>query len=132
MTTTTEAPVRTKGRLLSTSLFIVSAAVLAQASFAGMFISGTAGWAREFHLWTGSVLPYFALVPAFSAWARARSGQVSGRIAALITTLTAAIWVQDVLGHMPFPVSTAVHVPLGVALFAGSLLLGVVARRAGA
>jgi len=31
------------------------------------------------------------------------------------------IWVQEALGHMPWPVTTVIHVPLGVLLFALAL-----------
>ncbi|HEX7100855.1 MAG TPA: hypothetical protein VF377_16660 [Acidimicrobiia bacterium] len=126
-----QTKVRSRGRVLSTTLFIVAAGVLTQAAFAGLFISGT-GVARQFHLWTGVMLPYFALVPTFSAWTNRRRGQVTGRVAAWTTLLMFALWVQEALGHMPFAVTTAIHVPLGVSLFAGSLLLAIAARRSGA
>lgn len=38
--------------------------------------------------------------------------------------------VQEVLGHLPAAVSTAVHVPLGVTLFGWSILLTVAPVRA--
>ena len=44
------------------------------------------------------------------------------------TALVVGLWVQEALGHMPFPVATVIHVPLGV-LFALPLVLVVVARR---
>ena len=128
---TSVSTVRSGSRVLSTSLFIVAVGVLAQAAFAGLFLSGTGG-ARQFHLWTGVVLPYFGLVPTVSAWAASRRGRVTRTVATWTTLLTVALWVQEALGHMPFAVSTAIHVPLGVSLFGCALILGVAARRLGA
>jgi hypothetical protein len=39
--------------------------------------------------------------------------------------------VQSMLGHMPFAVSTAIHVPLGVGLFAATVILAIASSRAG-
>ncbi|MGH8952027.1 MAG: hypothetical protein ACRDX9_11435, partial [Acidimicrobiia bacterium] len=44
--------------------------------------------------------------------------------------LPVALWVQEALGHMPFAVSTAVHVPLGVAIFGSSVVLALAAGQA--
>lgn len=43
--------------------------------------------------------------------------------------LPVVLWLQEALGHMPFPVSTAIHVPSGVGLFGGSIVLALVAGR---
>ena len=117
-------------RVLSTSLFLVAGGVLLQALLAGLFITGNAG-ARLTHIIVGAVLPYLAFVPVFVAWRRVREGMVTGRLAAGATLLLVALWVQEALGHMPFRVSTIIHVPLGVLLFSLSLHLGLEARRTG-
>lgn len=120
-----------RGRLLSTSLFLAAAGVLAQALTAGLFLSGT-GDARLTHVIVAAILPYVAIVPAVSAWRRSRGKVVTRGFAVAATVLMVGLWVQEALGHMPFPVSTAIHVPLGVLLFALPLHLAVSARRIGA
>lgn len=119
-----------RSRLLSTSLLVVTCLIGAQAAFAGLFLSGT-GAGRALHLWTGSALPYVGLVPAVAVWGRAEAGIVSRRFAGAVTALVAALWIQDALGHMPFAVTTAIHIPLGVALFGATLMTALEARRRG-
>jgi cytochrome bd-type quinol oxidase subunit 1 len=120
----------TRGWLLSTSLFLIAAGVLLQAMLAGLFISGTAG-ARLTHVIVGSVLPYLGIVPAVAAWRRARQEAVTRGFATSATLLLIALWVQEALGHMPFPITTVIHVPLGVLLFGLSLHLAIRARTSG-
>ena len=114
-------------RVLTGSLYVVVAAVLTQAILAGLFISATAE-ARLAHLIVGSSLPWFAIIPAVSAFRRRRN--LDQRVVTGAILLPVALWVQEALGHMPFAVSTAVHVPLGVAIFAGSVVLALAAGRA--
>lgn len=122
---------RVSGRLLSTSLYLIALGVLAQALTAGFFISGSAD-TRMLHVTVAAVLPYLAIVPTVSAWRRKGAGVVTTGFAVWATLLMVILWAQEALGHMPFPVTTVIHVPLGVLLFALSLLLAVGARRAGA
>lgn len=96
---------------------VVALAVLTQAVLAGQFISGSAD-VRLLHLIVGSALPWVALVPAVIAWVRAAQRVIPKAFAVLVTVLTVLIWVQDALGHVGFPATTAVHIPLGVAIFA--------------
>lgn len=117
-----------RSRTLSDALFVIAAGVAAQAALAGMFLSGT-GAARTIHLWIGSLLPYFGIWPACAAWGQAKDGTISRRWAWAITATAAGLWVQDALGHMPFPVTTAIHVPLGVLLFGAALVSGIETRR---
>ena len=119
---------RMASRLLSASLFLIAAGVLLQAVLAGLFLSGTGG-ASMTHVIVGAVLPYLAIVPAVSSWRRERRGIVTKGFAVAATLLLVALWVQEALGHMPFPVTTAVHVPLGVLLFSLALHLAFHARR---
>lgn len=119
------------GRVLSTTLYLVAAGVLLQALTAGLFLSATAD-ARMLHLIVAAILPYLAIVPTVSAWRKRTRKVVTKAFAVAATLLMVALWVQEALGHMPFPVSTAIHVPLGVLLFALSSHLAVDARRAGA
>lgn len=120
-----------KDSLLSTSLFICAALVAAQGAFAGMFLSGT-GVGRALHLWTGFALPYLGFIPMFTVRSRVKDGRVSNRWGWVIFGFTLALWVQEALGHMPFPVTTAIHVPLGVCLFGVGLAGALEARRRGA
>jgi hypothetical protein len=107
-------------RGLTVLLWAVSALILTQAILAGLFIS-TAAPARTAHLIVGSVLPWLAIAPAAVAFAvrrRLHPPVVTGAI-----LLPVGLWAQETLGHMPFDVSTAIHVPFGVALFATSVVL---------
>jgi hypothetical protein len=103
--------------VLTGSLYLIAAGILIQATLAGMFISGTAE-ARMVHLIVGAILPYLAIVPTVSAWRHVSRGRVPRRVAVGATILLVSLWAQEALGHMPFPVTTVIHVPLGVALFA--------------
>lgn len=118
----------TRSWLLAASLALITAGVLLQALLAGLFLSGTSE-ARMTHLIVGAILPYLGIVPAVAAWVLAGRGAVTRRYAAVATLLLIALWTQEALGHMPFPVTTAIHVPLGVVLFAVSAQLAVLAAR---
>jgi hypothetical protein len=59
-----------------------------------------------------------------------RRGQASRNVAIGAGALPVALWIQEVLGALPAPVTTAIHVPLGVTLFAYSILLGLASTRA--
>ncbi|MPZ52185.1 MAG: hypothetical protein GEU79_05545 [Acidimicrobiia bacterium] len=118
-------------RLLSVSLFVIAAGVLLQAFLAGLFISGT-GPARMTHVIVGAVLPYLAIVPTVIAWRRSREDVVGRGDAVSATVLLGGLWVQEALGHMPFAISTTIHVPFGVVLFTLSFYLGIRAYQAGA
>lgn len=108
--------------VLVVSLFLITAGILTQALVAGFFLSGTPD-ARMVHVIVGAVLPYLAIIPVVSAWRGVRQGIVSKFVAVGSTVMLIGLWVQEALGHMPFPVTTVVHVPLGVALFGLSLYL---------
>ena len=117
-----------RGPVLAALLAIAALAVLAQAVLAGMFLSGTPG-ARMAHTVVGFVLPYYALVVAVLAAFGRRKGPARAPAPA-VYLLPVLLWVQEVLGHLPFPWSTVVHVPLGVLLFAGALHLAISQRGA--
>lgn len=119
-------------RLLSISLFAIAGGLLVQATLAGMFFTTAAREARLAHIIVGAVLPYLAIIPTVSAWRRAGSRSLTRGFAWAVTLLLVLLWVQEALGHMPFPVSTVIHVPLGVTLFCLALHLGLRARGAGA
>lgn len=118
-----------RGWLLGGSLYLIAAGILTQALLAGFFLSGTPE-ARMTHLIVGAILPYLAIVPTVSAWRRANAGLVPRYVAVGSTALLVGLWVQEALGHMPFPVTTVVHVPLGVLLFWLSFHLALVSRSA--
>lgn len=105
----------------------VAAGVLAQAILAGLFLSGLAG-ARLVHTIVGAILPYYALVVAVVAAVMARGGGMPRSRRVAVYVLPFLLWLQEVFGHLPFAWATAVHVPLGVLLFAGAVLLAVSSR----
>lgn len=105
-----------RGWLLGGSLYVIAAGILTQALLAGFFLSGFPA-ARMTHVIVGAILPYLAIVPTVSAWRRANAGLVPRYVAVGSTVLLVGLWVQEALGHMPFPVTTVIHVPLGVLLF---------------
>lgn len=114
--------------VLTGFLVAIAAAVLVQAVLAGQFISGSAD-VQFLHLIVGSALPWLAIVPVVIGWVRAAQRVIPKTFAVLVTVLTAAIWVQDALGHIGLPVTTAVHIPLGVAIFALSVGLVIASFR---
>ncbi|MTV27431.1 hypothetical protein FTX61_18720 [Nitriliruptoraceae bacterium ZYF776] len=114
----------TRAHALTVLLWVTSGAVLAQAALAGLFLSGI-GAARLPHLVVGSLLPWYALVPAVLARAAQQRGACGSRLAVAVYALPVLLWVQSAAGHLPFAASTAVHVPLGVALAVGPAVLAV-------
>ena len=89
---------------------MVASAILAQALLAGLFISATAPVLMA-HAIVGSLLSWFASLrpPWQSSGVRISIDELSpGPI-----LLPVGLWVQSTLGHMPFAVGTAIHVPLG-------------------
>lgn len=123
--TVSETPTRSGGSL-NVLLWTVTGGILLQAILAGMFISATAE-TRLLHLIVGSLLPWLAIAPATVALINRR--RLSPSIVTGSVLLPVGLWVQEALGHMPFAVSTAVHVPVGGMLFAGSLMLALASRR---
>jgi hypothetical protein len=118
-------PPRRRG--LAVALGVVTAGVMVQAVLAGLFLSGEA--TRTAHTVVGWVLPWFAFVPAVLAVRRRSWLRAPVWVGA--AALPVLLWVQEVLGHVPWSGSTAVHVPLGVLLFGGSwVLTGAAARDA--
>ncbi len=128
MTTTTMTTTRSRTPVLGAFLALLAAGVLTQAALAGMFLSVSPG-IQFVHMLVGSALPWIAIVPTVIAWVRAGQRAIPASFAVLVTLLTLGFWVQDALGHMGFPVTIAVHVPLGVVLFAGSTALAIAAFR---
>jgi heme A synthase len=120
-----------RGRFLSSTLFLISAGVLAQAVTAGFFISSIAN-TRMTHVIVAAILPYLGIAPTVSAWRQSRREVVTKTFAVWATILMITLWAQEALGHMPWPVTTVIHVPLGVLLFTLALVLALSARRAGA
>lgn len=95
---------------------------LTQATFAGLFLSGTAQ-ARLWHTILGALLPWFALAVAIVAAVHHVRGTCPPRLATAVYPLPVLFWVQEVLGHVPAPATTVVHVPLGVTLTAYPIVL---------
>ena len=117
-----------RSKALAVLFYVVAAGVLTQAVLAGLFLSGV-GDARTAHMIVGWLLPYFALAPTVVALVQRTRGHASRGVAIGAAILPVALWIQEVLGAVPSPVTTVIHVPLGVALFAVSLLLGLTSSR---
>lgn len=114
---------RSPNPLLTALLGVVAIAILLQAALAGLFIAGLSNSIPVAHTAIGSLLPWFAVVPAIVASTGSRSRPVRTWVRIGTVALLLTLWVQMVLGHLPAAESTAVHVPLGVALFGGSIAL---------
>lgn len=102
-------------RHLALLVWAVAAAVIVQAGLAGLFLSGVAG-ARLVHTIVGWLLPWAAVAVAVVVAVAHRRGACPPRLARAVYPLPVLLWIQEVLGHVPAPVTTAIHVPLGVAL----------------
>lgn len=97
------------------ALAVLASGVLAQAVLAGLFLSGV-HQARLAHVVVGWLLPYLAAgVVAVAVVGHVRRTCRPGHAIA-VYPLPVLLWTQEVLGHLPMPVSTAIHVPLGVVL----------------
>jgi hypothetical protein len=120
---------RRRSNVLAGLCYAVAAGVLTQAVLAGLFLSGVHG-ARMVHLVVGWLLPYFALVVAAVGLVQRRRGHATRNVAAAAAVLPVALWIQEVLGALPAPITTAIHVPFGVTLFAYAILLGLASSRA--
>lgn len=122
-------PVR-RGRpgVLVGALWLLALAVLVQASLAGLFLSGVSG-ARLAHVIVGWLLPFAAIGVAVVAGVAHARRTVTASLAIAVYPLPVLLWIQEVLGHVPFPVTTAIHVPLGVTLTVYPAVLAVLATR---
>jgi hypothetical protein len=101
---------------------LITLGVLTQAVLAGQFISGTSN-AIPAHGAVGGLLELTGLLLLIVAIAHRIGGERSRLALVGSLTLAIAINVQAVLGWMPGAVPTAVHVPLGVGIFAGAVAL---------
>ena len=121
------APAPRRGTpVLTVSLLVIVAAILTQAVLAGLFISSSAD-AEFIHLIVGSLLPIFAIVAVVAAWISVGRRRVRPAFGVATTVLLVALWVQEALGHVGIPQTTAVHVPLGVSLLAMASILALLA-----
>jgi hypothetical protein len=110
-------------------IHVITVGVLTQAVLAGQFISGVSN-AIPAHGAVGGVLELGGLLLLLVAIAHRISGERSR--AALIgsVVLATALQVQAGLGWAPGQIPTAIHVPLGVCVFAGTLFMSVTITRA--
>jgi hypothetical protein len=104
---------------------------LTQAVLAGQFISGVRN-AIPAHGAVGGLLELTSLVLLIVAIAHRVAGERSRVALAGSLTLAVALNAQAALGWMPGAVPTAVHVPLGVGIFAGAVALLIALVRRGA
>jgi heme A synthase len=118
----TGAPPPRMVRAMRLVLWLLAAAVFAQAVLAGLFLDGGDAW-RGWHALNGMlVLPLLALVQMVLAVLVWRRGRGPGWLALASVALLAALLVQSVLGMTS---QIAAHAPLGVAIFGltGTLLV---------
>lgn len=110
---------------------LITLGVLTQAVLAGQFISGVSD-AIPAHGAVGGVLELAALLLLVVAIGHRVVGERSRVALVGSVVLALALNVQAGLGWAPGAIPTAVHVPLGVSIFAGALSLFVtlVRRRA--
>lgn len=113
---------------LTVTLGIVALGTLAQPTLAGFFIAGV-GNLRLAHLLVGTALQWFSLVPMVIALANRSPSGVSRTVRTGTVALVVLIWAQAILGHMPFAVTTIVHVPLGAVLLGWAVALVVASLR---
>lgn len=109
-------------RTLTRLVWAIAVGILLQAVTAGQFISGLANVVGV-HSAVGTVLELvgFALVIVAASDQRTRRNCRARWLAVLL--LGIAVIVQASLGHAPGAVPTAIHVPVGVALFAWATVL---------
>jgi cytochrome bd-type quinol oxidase subunit 2 len=111
-------------RAMRVLLWLLAAAVFAQAVFAGLFLDGATAW-RGWHAINGMlVLPLLALVQVVLAVLVWRRDGGPGWLPIASLGLLLALLVQSVLGQAS---QVAVHVPLGLAIFG---LIGTLLTRA--
>ena len=109
-------------RAMPVVLWLLAVAVFAQAVLAGLFLDGGDAW-RGWHAVNGMlVLPLLALIQVGLAVLLWRRGHAPGWLAVASLGLLLALLAQSLLGMTS---QVAVHVPLGVAIFAlaGTLLV---------
>lgn len=122
-----DPPVARRGpRTLVVSSSAIAAAVLVQATTAGLFLAGTGG-ARLVHTIVGSLLPYGALGVAALAGVHHHRGTCRPGVAWATYALPVLLWIQMALGHVPAAATTAVHVPFGVTLAVYPVVLAMLA-----
>ncbi|HWL77764.1 hypothetical protein [Microbacterium sp.] len=130
MTTPTTTTTHSRSPVLGAFLAVLAAGVLTQAALAGLFLSLNPS-VQFVHMLVGSALPWIAIIPTVIAWVRVGQRAIPASFGVLVTLLTLGFWAQDALGHMAFPATIAVHVPLGVVLFGASTALAIAAFRGG-
>jgi hypothetical protein len=109
-------------RAMRVMLWLLAAAVFAQAVFAGLLLDGGDAW-RDWHATNGMlVLRLLALTQVVLAVLVWRRGRGPGWLAIASVGLLLALQVQSVLGMTS---QLALHVPLGMAIFGlvGTLLV---------
>ncbi|MFD2768083.1 hypothetical protein [Micromonospora eburnea] len=114
-----ERPVRPRFfGLMKASTAFLSAALLVQGITAGQLLSN--GGSRQLHHATGPIVTVAMVLQIIAALLAWRAGHGSARYPAVSALLFVLISVQFVVGGSG---NTAVHVPLGVALFGASAIL---------
>lgn len=103
-------------------VYVITLGVLTQAILAGQFVSGASDQLGT-HGAVGGTLELVGLVLLLIAIAHRLLGERSRLALWGSIGLGLAVQVQAALGWMPGAVPTSIHVPLGVAIFAGSVAL---------
>lgn len=113
-------------------IHLITLGVLTQAILAGQFISGASDQLGV-HGAVGGALELGALILLLLAIAHRLFGERSRLALWGSIALSLALQVQAVLGWAPGAMPTAIHVPLGVCIFAGAVgLSATVGRHLGA
>jgi hypothetical protein len=112
-------------RPLRVAVLLHAAVILAQAAVAGQFLGGDAGWVRVHEANAGIIqlTAFVQLVLAILVW---RPGRGPGWPALASLALLLAEELQMGFGYARL---LALHVPLGVAIFGGTIALLVGTRR---
>jgi hypothetical protein len=118
-----------RSRAPAVLLWLMAAGIVVQAALAGTFISGVDADMQFVHLVVGSLLPYAALPVAVVGAVQWRRRGVTPGVGVGMVLLPVLVWTQSVLGHVPFPVGTAIHVPFGAGLLAYTVTPAVLASR---
>jgi hypothetical protein len=109
-------------------VLVITTAVLVQAALAGQFVSDLSN-ALPIHGAVGGMLELLGLLLLIVAIAHRFAGERTRAVLAGSIVLAVALEAQAALGWAPGALPTAIHVPLGVAIFAIAVGLSTVMVR---
>jgi hypothetical protein len=126
------APVAGRARAWSAFTTVLTWAVFLQAVTAGRILTGD-DWARDVHRTAAGLLFIAAVVGGLVALVRLRDRAGGRRFGLMLVAMGVALFVQHGLGTSAADGEDTlwIHIPLGVALVALMMRLGLFARRLG-